>query len=72
MDCTFDHSNGKSLGDWLELGWDLYEDGISLIPYIGDLMPFVDTIHGLFTLIIYQNTAMTAERVPNFSYSLNS
>merc|ERR1712012_344921 len=46
MDCTFD--DGKSTGDWLEFGWDLIENGLSLIPVIGDILPFLDTIHDFF------------------------
>ena len=49
MDCTFDDE--KSTGDWVEFGWDLIEDALSLIPEIGAILPFLDTIHGLFTLI---------------------
>ena len=48
MDCTFDDS--KSTGDWIEFGWNLIEDGLSIIPVVGDILPFLDDICGLFAI----------------------
>jgi len=47
MDCTFPGGD-KSPGDWEELGWDLIEDGLGLIPDYGGLTAFEDTIHDFF------------------------
>jgi len=46
MDCTFD--GGKSAGDWVEFGWNLIEDGLSLIPEVGAILTFVDDITDFF------------------------
>jgi len=46
MDCTFDDS--KSTGDWIEFGWNLIEDGLSIIPVVGDILPFLDDICDFF------------------------